>query len=144
MARRTKRRKHELSCGAIVLKHDASGTSVLLVKQRSHDGVWGMPKGHINPGETLEACARREVLEETGVSVSILSRAVDCTVSSKDRTKLLVSFFAEPAGSADVVVSGTSDVDDAQWFNVADLPPIVGWQSRAFDMALDAYRSTQE
>src|SRR5712675_1894974 len=31
-------------------------------------GKWDLPKGKLDPGETLENCALREVTEETGVS----------------------------------------------------------------------------
>ncbi|MEW6055562.1 MAG: NUDIX domain-containing protein [Bdellovibrionota bacterium] len=31
-----------------------------------HAGKWTVPGGHCEPGELIEACARREVLEETG------------------------------------------------------------------------------
>jgi len=32
------------------------------------DGVWDLPKGHLDQGENLEQCALREVTEETGIS----------------------------------------------------------------------------
>ena len=31
-------------------------------------GKWDLPKGKLDPGETMDACAVREVMEETGVS----------------------------------------------------------------------------
>ena len=34
-------------------------------------GLWSLPGGHIEPGETARAAAQREVLEETGVEVEI-------------------------------------------------------------------------
>lgn len=49
---------------------DADGR-VLLVRYRS--GAWAFPKGHVEPGETLEQTAVREVHEETGVRASPLA-----------------------------------------------------------------------
>nr|WP_227467021.1 NUDIX domain-containing protein [Nocardioides lijunqiniae] len=43
-----------------------NGRHVLLQK-RGDDGSWGLPGGALNPGETLEQAARRELLEETGL-----------------------------------------------------------------------------
>ena len=49
-----------------------SGQQVLLQK-RGDDGSWGLPGGALNPGETLEQAARRELLEETGLVAGALS-----------------------------------------------------------------------
>lgn len=54
----------ELAAGAIVA--DEAGESVLLLHYADEDR-WGFPKGHVEPGESLEAAARREVGEETGL-----------------------------------------------------------------------------
>ena len=54
------------SCGAVTFRETAAGTEALMIYHRKG---WGFPKGHIRPGETEEACARREVLEETGITI---------------------------------------------------------------------------
>ena len=54
--------------GAVV--HDARGR--LLLIRRGHDpgrGLWSLPGGRVEPGETPEQAVEREVREETGLSV---------------------------------------------------------------------------
>lgn len=41
---------------------------------RDADGVWGLPKGTPNAGESLEQTAEREVTEETGLEVRIVDK----------------------------------------------------------------------
>lgn len=54
------------------------GDSVLLVKRRNEParGLWSPPGGSLEVGETAEAAAEREVLEETGLVVRA-GRVVD-------------------------------------------------------------------
>ncbi|MDE7304711.1 MAG: NUDIX hydrolase [Alistipes sp.] len=35
------------------------------------NGRWDLPKGHVEPGESVAACAAREILEETGVEAEV-------------------------------------------------------------------------
>jgi ADP-ribose pyrophosphatase YjhB (NUDIX family) len=56
--------------GAIV--HDATGR--LLLIRRGHEpgrGLWSVPGGRVEDGETLAAAVEREVLEETGLAVRV-------------------------------------------------------------------------
>ncbi len=46
-------------------RESRGGTEVLLIRRR---GVWDLPKGKREEGESREMCARREVAEETGLS----------------------------------------------------------------------------
>lgn len=58
-----------LSSGAVVFA-PAKGVPVVLIQATRHSGVfWGLPKGHIGPGETLVQAAIRETEEETGLDV---------------------------------------------------------------------------
>jgi 8-oxo-dGTP pyrophosphatase MutT (NUDIX family) len=51
--------------------------AVLLIHRR---GVWDLPKGHQEPGESLAACARREVCEEVGIDTLQVRRPLGTTV----------------------------------------------------------------
>ncbi|WP_445665096.1 NUDIX hydrolase [Fodinibius sp. AD559] len=55
------------AAGGVVFKRkDNEDLSVLSIFRR---GVWDLPKGKLEEGETIEECAVREVAEEVGVSV---------------------------------------------------------------------------
>ena len=42
-------------------------------------GFWDLPKGKLDPNETIEACALREVMEETGMSNLVLGDLIMTT-----------------------------------------------------------------
>ena len=47
------------------------GRLLLGERHGSHGaGTWALPGGHLELGESIESCARREVLEETGIEVA--------------------------------------------------------------------------
>lgn len=50
-----------LAAGGLVLNPN---NDVLMIFRR---GFWDLPKGKLDAGETIEACAVREVMEETGL-----------------------------------------------------------------------------
>jgi ADP-ribose pyrophosphatase YjhB (NUDIX family) len=56
-----------LMVGAGILIQDADQRLLLL--KRSDNHLWGLPGGAVEPGENVEAAARRETLEETGLEV---------------------------------------------------------------------------
>jgi len=62
-----------IGVGAIIL----DGERLLLVRRGSppHEGDWSLPGGLLEAGERLEEAVRREVREETGLEVEVLSLA---------------------------------------------------------------------
>lgn len=57
--------REEISAGGVVVRLDDGRPLYLLIRDSYRN--WGFPKGHLEPGETADAAAVREVAEETGL-----------------------------------------------------------------------------
>lgn len=62
--------KTKVRVGVGVVVKNADGQ--VLLEKRSDCHMWGLPGGKIEPGESIEAAAVREVFEETGLQVAIV------------------------------------------------------------------------
>jgi NAD+ diphosphatase len=105
---------------AIVLVHDG-GTRVLLGKRANWPvNRYSLLAGFVEPGESLEQCAAREVQEEVGIVVDEL-RYVG-SQSWPFPSQLMVGFTARYV-SGDVVVD-LEELESADWFELDDLPAL--------------------
>ena len=57
--------RREFSSGGVVIRRVEGEIEIALVSPR--EGIYALPKGHPDPGESLEQAATREVREETGL-----------------------------------------------------------------------------
>ncbi|MGN0165510.1 MAG: NUDIX hydrolase [Lachnospiraceae bacterium] len=53
-----------MTCAGVLILDE---NNRLLLQKRADNGLWGYPGGSMEPGESFEACAKREVMEETGL-----------------------------------------------------------------------------
>jgi 8-oxo-dGTP diphosphatase len=111
-----------LGVGAVVVSRGRA----LLVK-RGHEpamGQWSIPGGRVKPGETLHDAVRREIREETGLSVEVGRRLRVLERIFRDdsgRVKyhyVLIDYRAVPTGG---VLSASSDAADARFFTSRQL-----------------------
>lgn len=70
--------------GALCLRVSSSGKRQVLLVGSRRNGRWGLPKGHIDPGETSQAAALREAYEEAGIRGNISDEIVGSFAYLKD------------------------------------------------------------
>jgi diadenosine hexaphosphate hydrolase (ATP-forming) len=68
---------------------------ILLVRARQHPEHWIFPKGHIEPRESAEKAALRELQEEAGVAASVIAPAGAVEFDSKDFTTRVEYFLCK-------------------------------------------------
>ncbi len=104
------------------------GDEVLLARSpRFVTGVYSTLAGFAEPGESAEDCLVREVREEVSVEVkNIQYVGSQCWPFPHS---MMLGFHAEYAGGE--IVMQPDEIEDAQWFNVHDLPPLPAGRSIA-------------
>jgi 8-oxo-dGTP pyrophosphatase MutT (NUDIX family) len=70
----------------------------LLVESRRSPGGWVLPKGHIDPGETPEMTAVREVEEEGGVRAAVVAQAGESTYAVRGLPVRVIFFLMRYQG----------------------------------------------
>ncbi len=85
--------------------------------------MWSLPKGHVEPGETREQAAIREVAEETGITGQILVPlgAIDFWFVADGRRihKTVHHFLMERTGGE--LSADDAEVVEVQWVPLADI-----------------------
>jgi 8-oxo-dGTP pyrophosphatase MutT (NUDIX family) len=82
------RAERVVSAGGVVYRSGPRGLEIVLCGRR-REGLWALPKGTPEPGESLEHTALREVAEETGLSVEALAKvgSIHYSFAGEDGTR---------------------------------------------------------
>ena len=107
---------------SVALQH---GDRLLLVRRGRAPslGYYAFPGGRVEPGETLEAAARRELAEETGLTVGPLSPLVRVPVDGDEVGYDLQVFFGRHIGGEPVAAD---DAAEATFLTLADMEVAAG------------------
>jgi 8-oxo-dGTP pyrophosphatase MutT (NUDIX family) len=107
----------ELSAGGAVIR----GADVIVIVPVKRDAnrrrVLALPKGHLDPGETSEAAATREVGEETGVTAELIDKLGDVEYSYDRRGRRRakrVEFYLFEYRSGNLE-DHDHEIEDARW-----------------------------
>ena len=95
--------------------------------------------GFVEPGETLEQCVEREVFEEVGLRVKNIRYFASQPWPFPHQ--LMIAFFADYA-SGEITVD-PAEIEEANWFEISNLPPLPGKMSIARRLIEAAVREMQ-
>ncbi len=100
---------------------------VLLIRRGldPYKGAWAFPGGFVEIDESLDACARRELQEETGLEGIYLEQLYTFGAPHRDPRErvITVAYFALVPADRLVPKAGT-DAHDARWHAIASLPDL--------------------
>lgn len=127
-----------VGASVIVLRRN----SVLMVERGRPPlaGLWSFPGGRAEAGESLEATARRELMEETGIAVGTLVR-LGSFVPAPAHSPLVLTVFAASARVGEP--HAADDAADARFMPLGAVleqrttPGAAGWIARAIAALID-------
>ncbi len=111
----------KIGVGVIVIK----GNKVLLGKRKNvhGEGTWCFPGGHLEFGEKIEECARREVEEETGIRIKNLRIGPFTNDIFREEGKHYVTLYViSDYDSGEVRVKEPEKCERWEWFEWDKLP----------------------
>lgn len=96
--------------------------SILLIQRGVHPylGFWALPGGFVQPSETTDQTARRELREETGLDQVYMEQLYTFSDPGRDpRTWVMSCSYMALIDSSKVRLQAGDDADNARWFDVS-------------------------
>lgn len=116
----------EVSAGGVVYRKEGSHIEILLIQDRF--GKTTLPKGKMEPGETIEQTAIREIKEETGMD-GVLEKPLEVVQYQYEKpgkgtvTKEVHYFLVKAEGGT--LQAQLEEIDGVNWF-----PPVQAWDKQ--------------
>jgi len=105
----------------LLVSDEKERLEVLLIRRGGHPylGYWAMPGGFVNPNETVDAAAARELEEETHVTGLPLCPLMLCSAPNRDpRTWTISQAYLSVVRRSTLHVQADDDASQADWFSV--------------------------
>lgn len=134
--KKDERAKQCIGCGNLVYPRISPavitavfrGDQILLAHNRNfRTGLYSLIAGFVEPGETLEQCVKREIMEEVGIQVKNITYAGSQPWSFPD--SLMMAFTAEYESGE--ISADSVEIVDAGWYQAGSLPDIPSTDSIA-------------
>ncbi len=131
---------------ASVMIHDKEGR--ILLQHRTDTNNWGLPGGFMEPGETIEETAKREIKEETGLTIDTLiffhvfsGKKFYFEYPNGDKVYNVIVSFTAPEPEGNIIKNEESY--ELVYFTLDELPKnIIPTTRRMLDFYLEKKNST--
>ncbi|KIC94236.1 NUDIX hydrolase [Flavihumibacter solisilvae] len=124
-------------------KHD--GISVLLIqrKYKPYKDIWAIPGGFVLEDESLEDAVKRELLEETGITVNYLEQLYTFGEPNRDPRQRVISiaYFGLVKTSQYQELKASTDAENANWFSIKKLPSLAFDHKQMITAAIERLRA---
>ena len=142
--------KREFSAGGVLVRRLRGEWMVAAIRPAGKPpGIWALPKGRIDGGDSGEATALREVEEETGARGRALGKLGDVRYWFNwrgERIFKVVSFFLvryEGGRLGDIPEAFRHEVAEARWLPLAEAPRLLAYTGER-EMAAKALAALEE
>ena len=134
--------KPSVTVDVVIMALRDNELQVLLIKRDAepYRGKWALPGGFVRIDEALDAAARRELEEETGVAHVYLEQLYTFGDLNRDPRGRVISVAYIALAPTPLAVHGGSDAGDAQWWPVNSQPPLAFDHTDIVQLALTRLR----
>lgn len=100
---------------------------VVAVVHRPNQDDWSFPKGKLDDGETLEECALREVLEESGIVAELGEQVSDVSYRDRKGRPKRVTYWVMRAVSGEFLEN--SETDELRWLRPKKAKELLSYEA---------------
>lgn len=123
----------------VIFGLDESDLKVMLIQRglEPYQGEWALPGGFIQMEESIEAAARRELQEETGIQAVFLEQLYTFGEIDRDpRDRVITVAYYALVNRIEHPAQAATDASQAVWWSVTDLPPLAFDHDKILELAL--------
>ncbi len=136
----------KVTVDAIVFGYSKNdGVSVLLIRRKypPFKDSWAIPGGFVLEQENLEEAVKRELIEETGITVNYLEQLYTFGEPKRDPRQRIISiaYFALVKSSLYQQLKASTDAEEAQWFSINKLPVLAFDHNQILQTAIERIRA---